>query len=480
MVRVRLLRFLFHVDDLVALFAHGLEQPHHVVGVGVDGVGEVEAAAATLRSGDDEQVREALTVQSKESTGALGLPLLAERTAVAADDHVKRRGRHPLEAGGVDQDVERIFLAVVHDPASIDLADAHRGGVNQVHVGFVERGQVLVVEGRTLAPIGVVGLEGLGGLLVGHDGIDPGADLLHDPEVRLELLLDQLLGREATRMLLALLEVVDDAREVVVVGLDGGTTLGDASKASPPRTGPTLLLLPGLDLFLGRGPLVAGVDGRRRALEDVQLAHHLRQLGNGLHRRCPGADDANPLPGEIDVVVPARRVERVTLEGLHSFDASQLGAGEDAVCQDHRTCPHGVATIGVDGPTAVLLVPLGLVDRGVEEAVVVEAEPFGQRLAVLEDLEPRSELHGREVAHLLQQWEVAVRLDVAGNSRIAVPVPSAADVSPLLAEADVDDAFGLELVPQQQAGDRPRARRTRRSAPHAEPDRWNTRPGGTC
>src|SRR5512135_3288502 len=56
-LRVRLLRLLLHVDDVETLLSHRLQHPYDVVAVRVDGVGEVEAATAALRSGDDEQVR---------------------------------------------------------------------------------------------------------------------------------------------------------------------------------------------------------------------------------------------------------------------------------------------------------------------------------------------------------------------------------------------------------------------------------------
>ena len=111
--------------------------------------------------------------------------------------------------------------------------------------------------------------------------------------------------------------------------------------------------------------------------------------------------------------------------------------------------PRSVKTVQRCG----VLVPLGAGHRGVEQAVVVEAELLRHLLAVLEDLEARRELHRREVLHLLQQREVRVGLDVAGDARVAVPVPGAADVAAPLAEADVVEAGLGELVPQQQTGE---------------------------
>ncbi len=111
----------------VAAVAHRLQHPHDVVAVRVDRIGEVEAAAAALRTGDDEQVRKAVAVQAEKRLRAFRLPLLLQRAAVATGDHVERRRRHPLEAGRVDQHVERIFDAVVHHASFVD-ADARRVG----------------------------------------------------------------------------------------------------------------------------------------------------------------------------------------------------------------------------------------------------------------------------------------------------------------------------------------------------------------
>ena len=213
------------------------------------------------------------------------------------------------------------------------------------------------------------------------------------------------------------------------------------------------LLGPRLALLVGRLALVADVDRRRRALEDVELLGDLGQLGDRLHGRRARADDADRLALQLDVVVPARRVERLALVRLHPVDAGQLGRRQDAVRQDDEAGLHRIAAIGGHRPAARLLVPHRRLHRRVEQAVLVERELLGHRLAVLEDLEARRELHRRDVAHLLEQREVAVGLDVAGDARVPVPVPRAADVAALLAEADVVEPGLAELVPQQQAGE---------------------------
>ncbi len=59
---------------------------------------------------------------------------------------------------------------------------------------------------------------------------------------------------------------------------------------------------------------------RRCALEHEQLPGHRRDLGDELHCACARADHGHPLAGQVHVVVPTRRVERVALEGVTTFD----------------------------------------------------------------------------------------------------------------------------------------------------------------
>lgn len=54
--------------------------------------------------------------------------------------------------------------AVVNDAPLVDLSHSHRGDVNQRDVGKIECPQLLVVEGRALAAVGLIRLEGGGGL----------------------------------------------------------------------------------------------------------------------------------------------------------------------------------------------------------------------------------------------------------------------------------------------------------------------------
>src|SRR5262249_21430986 len=122
-----------------------------------------------------------------------------------------------------------------------DLAHALRCGVHQMDMRQVERREVFVVEGGPLAPVRVVRLEGRSGLGVRYDRVYPSPDLLHDAEVRVELLLDPLLGRQLGFVLLSRSEICDPAGEVVIVGLDRRAALGDTGESRPAGSCPARL-----------------------------------------------------------------------------------------------------------------------------------------------------------------------------------------------------------------------------------------------
>ncbi len=59
-------------------------------------------------------------------------------------------------------------------------------------------------------------------------------------------------------------------------------------------------------------------------------------------------------------------------------------------------------------------------------------------------------LLGRDVTELFEKWHVDVGLDVAGDSRIAIPVPGSADVGGLIDQPHIVDAELLAPRTDQQ------------------------------
>ncbi len=105
--------------------------------------------------------------------------------------------------------------------------------------------------------------------------------------------------------------------------------------------------------------VAAQVDGRRRALKDVELPAVTPQRRCDLDARGPGADQADLLVGELGhrlalvittgyVVVPTSGVEGRALERLDSGDPGQLRTVQ-------RTGTHGDVRRG--NPVAVVVTP---------------------------------------------------------------------------------------------------------------------------
>ena len=113
-----------------------------------------------------------------------------------------------------------------------------------------------------------------------------------------------------------------------------------------------------------------------------------------------------------------------------------------------------VAAVGADAPSATRSSShSAALHAGVEQRVVDEVEPLGDRLEVLADLLAERVARRRDVVHLLEHRHVDVRLDVAHHARVAVPVPGAADAAGLV------DRCGCDRSRPCAAGRRRRRRR---------------------
>src|SRR3546814_7560980 len=97
--------------------------------------------------------------------------------------------------------------------------------------------------------------------------------------------------------------------------------------ALPPRR---LARKPGLI----RGTVVANIDRRRCALDDIELLDMFGEFGDNLHRGGAGADHCHPLVGKLGqsarrrsagiVIIPARRMEHPPFEVAYARYAGQL------------------------------------------------------------------------------------------------------------------------------------------------------------
>ena len=356
-------------------------------------------------------------------------------------------------------------LPADHHAGLGDALHALAVGVDEVGAGLVERLQVLVVEAGPLAELPVPRLEALGRVRVLDDRVDPGPDLLHLLEVGVLVGRHHPLGGELVRR--ELHDLAADAAGQVGPAVHHQVFLGHAAglvggEVLQPPLLPARRVDGGEPLRVDR-VVVAHVDRRRRALEDVELLARRGEVGDALHRRGAGADDADPLVGQLVhrrpdrvaagvVVVPAAGVEGVALEVLEAGDAGELRHVQRPGAHGEELRRELVAAVGADDPRVTVVVPLQVRDLGVEQRVVVEAELLPDALAVLEDLGRVGVLLGGHVPGLLEQRHVHEARRVALGAGVAVPVPGAAEVAALLDDADVVDAGLLDAG----AGDEPR------------------------
>jgi hypothetical protein len=78
---------------------------------------------------------------------------------------------------------------------------------------------------------------------------------------------------------------------------------------------------------------------------------------------------------------------------------------------------------------------------------------LGDAAAVGEDFPALGVLLGRDIAELFQQRHVNVRFDVAGDSRIAIPVPGTADVGGLVDQPDIVDPELFQSCAYEQSAE---------------------------
>ena len=165
-----------------------------MVALHLEHVGDVELKRR-LVPGHDEQIGVAVGVDAQQGADTV-LVFFVQLEAVATDDLVVDAGFLHLEAGGVDDQVHLVLLAVGDRAQFGDLGDALAVGVHQMDIGLVERGQEFVVEGGPLAHEHVPGLEGFRRLLVLDDFIDAAVQPHDVVDIGVFLTADFLLGRD--------------------------------------------------------------------------------------------------------------------------------------------------------------------------------------------------------------------------------------------------------------------------------------------
>ena len=432
---------------------------------------EVRAIAA-LRCLDQQHIGKAARKNAVQSLGA-AFEFLCQRQPVAARDGHADAARivsADLEARRIDQAVELVFFARDHDAILGDALDALAGRVDQVNILPVEGLQILIVEARPLAELVVPGFQRIRRRLVLDDFVHARAYPLHllivgELDQRLRVLdlfarallaareqqdvADQICPAIADHVLVEFL-AGDDGREIV-----GARLLPPRSEGSRP-------------FGVGRS-VIAHVDGGRRALEDEQLLRTRAEMRHALHGGCACADDADDFVGKPRHaasgiaarigIVPAARMEAVALECLHAGNTRQLGPMQQAAGDHDETCAKSVAAIGRHDPARRSFVPARVLRFRLEQRLLVEFVMAADAARMLEQFRRLRVFRRRQVAGLLEQRHVDIALGIAGRARITVPVPGAAEISALLDDQKIVDAFFTQARAGQQ---------TRKSAAEAD------------
>jgi hypothetical protein len=185
-------------------------------------------------------------------------------------------------------------------------------------------------------------------------------------------------------------------------------------------------------------------DVRRRALEDCDVLRVLAQLGHELDRAGPGPDDGDALAGQLDVVVPARRVERVAGEALPARDVGQHRPRQLADGGHEDGGLVRLATVGLDAPDTALLVERGPGDLGpvpdvrLEPVLRDDAPQVGQDVRLVgEPLRP--------ARVRLERVRIERRRDVARGTGVGVVPPDAAGLGRALQDREVGEPGALQL-----------------------------------
>src|SRR6516162_788119 len=110
------------------------------------------------------------------------------------------------------------------------------------------------------------------------------------------------------------------------------------------------------------------------------------------------------------------------LEGLDTRDAGQLRPVQGTAGDDYEAGVHGIAAVGGNQPSVLVLQPAHLADLALEAGQTIEVEVFANATRMRTDLVAEAVLL-LGVAGFFQQREVDVAFDVPLSAWISIPVP---------------------------------------------------------
>ena len=252
-------------------------------------------------------------------------PFVAQRASAQAGDRERRTGQVHVVTGGEHDAVQVVLDAVAG--AKAHRAQCRDGPVDQLAVVALQRGVVVAGDQHALAARGEVGRElaaqpRVFDLTVQVHPAEPG----HHRGQR---------GVPHQRRRAGLVAPIQRLARKLLHRRSFGEHRLDSRR---------------------RREIEAGEHPARGALEYLHEIGLLDQFGDDLDRAGAGADDTDPLSGEVVILVPAGTVNLVALVGVDAPDVGEAGVGQRPGRQDHRAGAKTLAAGRGCGPGAGVLV----------------------------------------------------------------------------------------------------------------------------
>src|ERR1700733_5055398 len=171
-------------------------------------------------------------------------------------------------------------------------------------------------------------------------------------------------------------------------------------------------------------------------------------MRHALDRRRARADDRNALVCEPIqqgavwsaariFVVPAAGMKGVAPEGFYARDARQFRHMKRSRPQTDETRREPVASIRLDYPARVRLVPLPILGLGIKQRVLVKTELVADAPAMSQNFWRVGIFLRRPVAGFLQERHIDHGRRIALRARVPIPVPGSPEIAALLNDAHV-------------------------------------------
>ena len=175
-------------------------------------------------------------------------------------------------------------------------------------------------------------------------------------------------------------------------------------------------------------------------------------MRHALDRRGACADDRDALvreliqqpavrPAASILVVPAAGMKGVAPEGFYARNARQFGDMQRSNPQAHEARCESVASICLDHPARVRVIPVEILDLGVKQRVRVKTELAADALAMSQDFRRVGIFLGRPMAGFLKERHIDHRRGVALCAWVTIPIPGSPEIAALFNDAHVGHAI---------------------------------------